>query len=143
MTEERAARRARILWRFLLPNAILFGFSLLLLLLGDVPPFRYLALCPLHLLGIYCPTCGMTRAARALLRLDVSRALALHPLLPLFLAAVLYYEIAWLASTANARPMPRHSRLVFWILLAVFLVYFVLRNVLLLGFGIDPIGDFS
>ena len=38
--------------------------------------------CPLHVLtGISCPGCGMTRALRALLRLDFSGALQYHPLI--------------------------------------------------------------
>lgn len=143
MRVARTELRSRLFKRFLLPNAILFAAILLLVLLGEHPPVSYLALCPLHLVGLYCPTCGMTRAARALLRLDLAAALSCHPLLPLFLAAVLYYEVAWLLSVIRGRTVLRRPRLVFWITVAAFLGYFVLRNVLLLGFGIDPLGDFS
>ena len=35
----------------------------------------------LYFLGIPCPGCGMTRALRALLRLDLAAAFAFHPLI--------------------------------------------------------------
>ena len=142
MRDEHRALAARIGRRFLFPNAILCAAVLLLVLLGGRPPFSYLAICPLHLIGLYCPTCGMTRAVRALLALDPLAALGYHPLLPLLFAAVLYYEVAWLLSVIRGRAVLRRLRLVFWITAAAFLGYFILRNVLLLGFGIDPLGDF-
>ncbi|MDI1430085.1 DUF2752 domain-containing protein [Polyangium sorediatum] len=46
--------------------------------------------CILHLtLGLPCPACGLTRAALALLRLDLAAATTFHPLaLPLALVAI-------------------------------------------------------
>lgn len=50
--------------------------------------------CPIRLLtGISCPGCGMTRALFALLRLDFSLALEMHPLVFLLPAAVLVYPM--------------------------------------------------
>lgn len=128
--------------RFLLPNALLLAAALVLLVLGDRPPLSYLLLCPLHLIGLYCPTCGMTRAVRALLALDPLAALGYHPLLPLLLSSAVYCEVAWLLFVMRGRAVLSKVRLVLLITAAAFALYFALRNILLLGFGIDPLGDF-
>ena len=48
--------------------------------------------CPIRLFtGIACPGCGMTRAVFALLRLDFSTALEMHPLVFLLPVAVIIY----------------------------------------------------
>jgi hypothetical protein len=45
--------------------------------------------CPTALLlGVPCPSCGTTRAARALLDLDVARAFRIHPVAPFVLAVL-------------------------------------------------------
>ena len=132
----------RILWKFLFPNVILAAFILLFLYLDRFRIFEYLIVCPLHYFGLYCPTCGMTRAAHALLRLDFAASLAYHPLLPLFIVMVLYYEIAHLCSVLKGRKLLRHPRRMLYFTVGAFVAFFILRNVLLLGFGIDPVGDF-
>lgn len=53
--------------------------------------------CPLRTLtGIACPGCGMTRALRALLRLDAAEALRMHPLVCLLPAAAVWLLLALL-----------------------------------------------
>ncbi len=48
--------------------------------------------CPIRFFtGIACPGCGMTRAVFALLRLDFSTALEMHPLVFLLPVAVIIY----------------------------------------------------
>lgn len=59
---------------------------LLNLLFGTVCPFRIL-------FGLPCPGCGMTRALTALLRLDFSSAVRLHPLSPAFFLLLLLFPI--------------------------------------------------
>lgn len=53
--------------------------------------------CPIkHLTGISCPGCGMSRAMGCLLRLDLSAALAYHPLcvaMPPVAAGLVYCEV--------------------------------------------------
>lgn len=54
--------------------------------------FYYRHGCPLRFFtGICCPGCGMTRALIALLRLDFSLALEMHPLVLLIPIAVIIY----------------------------------------------------
>lgn len=66
-------------WRDrLILAAPLFGVGLLMAISPDSegPTFCPFALCT----GTACPGCGMTRAASALIRGDVSGAITLHPL---------------------------------------------------------------
>ena len=132
----------RVIKKFLLPNVILGAFLLLFLYLDRFDLFEYLIVCPLHHFGLYCPTCGMTRATHALLALDFEQSLLYHPLLPLFILMVLYYELAHLRSIIVGHSVLRHPRRMLYFTIAAFLLYFILRNVLLLAFGIDTVGDF-
>lgn len=131
----------RLVTRFLLPNVLLAAFAILFLYLSELRFVKYFFICPLHLLGLYCPTCGMTRAARALLRLDFSAAFRYHPLLPLFVLMVLYYEIVHLRAVLTKQP-PRRPRWMLMFTVFMFLAFFVVRNVLLFVFDIDLVGDF-
>ena len=84
----------------------------------------------------------MTRATHALLALDLEQSLLYHPLLPIFILMVLYYEVAHLVSIIVGHSVLRHPRRMLYFTIAAFLLFFILRNVLLFGFGIDPTGDF-
>ena len=115
----------------------------LLMLFSDRLPFPLLAVCPLHEAGLYCPTCGMTRALRALLRLDPLGALRYNPCVFFLLVTVAYYEAVGLMAVIRRQGEPRGVRR--WplaLLLLTLLVFFIVRNVLLLGFSLDPTGDF-
>jgi hypothetical protein len=64
-------------------------------------------ICPIALLtGVPCPGCGMTRAASALLRGDLTLALDYHPLIPL-IAVLTVGGWAWwlLRRTERVKPM--------------------------------------
>jgi hypothetical protein len=67
-----------------------------------------LPLCPLaNLTGWPCPSCGLTRAALALLRGDVAGALALHPLAPPVLILLgVFASGAWLGYVRTGQPVP-------------------------------------
>ncbi len=134
------ARRRRVLLFFLLHLAVLGGGALFLFL-DRYDVFDYLIVCPMHLLGLYCPTCGMTRAAHSLLALDLVASLRYHPLLLPLVALLLYYDGHLAVSLLCDRPA-RGRRWPFFLFIAALLLYFVLRNLLLLAFGIDLVGDF-
>ena len=134
-----ASRRTRVLW-FVLFHLAVLGGGALFLLLDRYDVFDLFLICPLHLLGLYCPTCGMTRAAHSLLALDLVSSLRYHPLLLPLAALLLYYDAHLAASLLRGRPT-RARRLPFFLFIAVLLLYFVLRN-LLLAVGIDLVGDF-
>lgn len=136
-------KKASFRVKYILSSASLLLGGGLFLFLDRFGVFDYILVCPLHLLGIYCPTCGLTRAAHALLSLDPLRALGYHPLLPLFLAVFLYYGgVGLFAAVRNdgtiLRRAPRWPAV---LLIAALLVFFLVRNILLFC-GIDPVGDF-
>lgn len=67
-----------------------------------------LPLCPLaNLTGWPCPSCGLTRAALALLQGDIALALTLNPLAPLVLLALgVFAGGAWLGYVRTGQPVP-------------------------------------
>ncbi len=132
-------RRKRILFFSVTNLALLLGL-LLLLLIGESSLSRYF-FCPFHLLGFYCPGCGMTRALRSLLSGELWLSLTQHPLL-LPSAAVLGYYDAVFGLRAFGRREGEVRALPALLLLLSLLLFFLLRNLLLFAFEIDPLGDF-
>ena len=124
-------------------NLILILSLALFLFLDSFSLFDRFLICPLHVLGIYCPTCGITRASHALLRLDLAAALRYHPGIFLLIALVLYYEISLLfvALRGEELSLKKVKKWPFFAVAALFLVFFLVRNILLFC-GIDLIGDF-
>ena len=100
--------------------------------------------CPLHdLLHVYCPFCGGSRAILSLLRLDFPTAFRVNPAVLLALPVVLFYYARALVAFFRGDPfLFRIPRGWTFSLLALFGVFFLVRNVLLIAFGFDPAGDF-
>lgn len=99
--------------------------------------------CVLHnRLFLYCPVCGGTRAVEALLRLDLLGALRMNAFVTLgILTAVAIDAWAWVRFFQKKRPWFCISPW-FWVVMAVSLVgYTVLRNLLMVVWGVDPTGD--
>jgi hypothetical protein len=87
--------------------------------------------CPFRLLtGLLCPGCGATRAVHQLLHGRVGAALALNPLLPLYLAALGWVFLAQLRLALGRPPLagPRLAAGWIWALLALVLAFWVVRN---------------
>lgn len=137
-----AKQRKSVLWRYLLTNAVIGAAIGLFLLLDRFDLFDGLIACPWLILGLYCPTCGMTRAAHALLRLDFVAAVSYHIGIFPLIATVLYYELVYLRRVLAKRPedAPRVRRFPAFFLLGFFILFFLARNLLLLA-GLDPTGD--
>ena len=98
--------------------------------------------CVLHRFFIYCPLCGGTRAVAALVRLDFVAAWNYTAFVVILAVMALCLDIwVWVRYFQKKEPLiilPRWS----WIFFCVLLVsYFILRNVLMIFFGIDPTGD--
>ena len=100
--------------------------------------------CPLHdLFRIYCPFCGGSRAVLSLLRFDVLTAFRVNPAVVIALPVLLVFYIrALIAFFRGVVFSYRIGRGWTFALLALFVGFFLLRNVLLIGFGFDPAGDF-
>lgn len=87
---------------------------------------------------LYCPGCGGSRALYALLRFDLLASLTANPAVLGGILTLGYYEIAFFRA-ARGRGRARSWPLVAFAVLIV--SFFVLRNLLLVLCGIDPLGD--
>jgi hypothetical protein len=108
--------------------------------LSELIPAR----CAVHdLFHIYCPGCGGTRAVYLLLHLHPVQSFLYHPLV-VFVALILaMYEIGAVI-TLIRRDGRRYYYLKDWfcyVALGIIIVNWVLRNILLIQFHVDYIGD--
>ena len=146
--------RRRKALEILLVNAALVAAGLLFLyaLVPFCKEILHLPLvCPFEaLLHLYCPGCGGSRAVRALLSLDVGASLAANPTVAALVLALLVYDGIAVCSlvrgsdeiyrTALCR---RLRKITVFVVAAVFIGQFLVRNVLLVAWQIDPLGDLA
>ncbi|MBQ8669868.1 MAG: DUF2752 domain-containing protein [Oscillospiraceae bacterium] len=88
--------------------------------------------CVIHsLTGLYCPGCGASRALASLLRLELYQAFRWNPLLVVLLPFALFYlvwgSVSWVRCGRNTLDDRIPSKLL-WVLVAVVVLYFPLRN---------------
>jgi hypothetical protein len=102
-------------------GALAVGLLLLILYVSNPAGNRWFPPCPFrYATGLYCPGCGALRCTHSLLNGDLSRAMALHPLLVVslpFLAALVL------------RPSWAHRPWVPWFAFTVLILYGILRNI--------------
>ena len=98
--------------------------------------------CIMHRFFIYCPMCGGTRAVAALVRFDFLAAWNYNAFVVLLAFVVFALDVwAWVRYAQKKEPLIVLPKWI-WIVLAVaLLTFFILRNVLMIFFGIDPTGD--
>lgn len=91
---------------------------------------RHLGICTFHALtGLWCPGCGNTRSVTAMLHGDFLLAVRNNASLP-FIAVLLiclYIELIFDICGKKVKILPRKGW-IWWIVLAMFGVYFVARN---------------
>lgn len=94
-------------------------------------------------LHLYCPGCGGTRAVASLLRFDFLTSLRYNPLVLMFVSLFVYYDIKAVINIIKGKDkvLGLNAKLLF-VILAVVLAFFILRNALLLIWHIDPVGDY-
>lgn len=98
--------------------------------------------CIMHRFFIYCPMCGGTRAVAALVRFDFLAAWNYNAFVVLLAFVVLALDVwAWVRYAQKKEPLIVLPKWI-WIVFVVALVaFFVLRNCLMIFWGIDPTGD--
>lgn len=98
--------------------------------------------CIMHRLFIYCPLCGGTRALSEIARFDFAAAWNHNAFVVIMCAVLLGLDVwAWVRYFQKKEPLvilPKWSWIAFG---AAFGIYFILRNCLMIFFGIDPTGD--
>lgn len=141
-----AERRRRMQWTgFIIFNsAILLGAAALM-------PYRALADGALknfifcfwnRYLHIYCPTCGVTRMLDSLLHLRFADTARENICMLVFVFAVAYFDLRAFIALLRREDRIFKVRLVhMWIFIAFLLIHAVVRNILLIKYGIDPLGD--
>lgn len=98
--------------------------------------------CIMHRFFIYCPLCGGTRAVAALLRFDFAAAWNYNPYVICLGVIALGLDVwAWVRYFQKKNPIPPLPRWSWIALCCSLVVYFVLRNYLMIFHGIDPTGD--
>ncbi|HWT77143.1 MAG TPA: DUF2752 domain-containing protein [Mobilitalea sp.] len=93
---------------------------------------RYLPVCYFYsLFHLYCPACGNTRSVTALLHGDILGSLRYNIVPPLLvlIGLLAYIELATYSFGTHRRLLPR--RLSFYlILIALLVIYFIVRNLI-------------
>lgn len=89
--------------------------------------------------GLYCPGCGGTRSAVYLLHGDLVQSFVYHPLVPYMVFAALLLFGSWLFGKVTKKPecYLGHELMFTYIGVGIILVNWIVKNVCLIGFGID------
>ena len=133
--------RKKLIRQFFLMNAgaVAVAASFVLIAFLDLPIFDCVCYRFFHL---YCPLCGGTRAIFALLELDVIGALRYNSFIFYLAFAAIAYDVkvgvGAFHGRADAFAMPKW---LIWLTAVLFVLFFVGRNLMMIAWGIDPIGD--
>lgn len=92
---------------------------------------------------IYCPGCGGTRAVKALFNMQPVQSLCYNPAVILMILVALSIQSIKIIEVRRRGKLYKARIIVYCLFLASWFVYFMLRNILLVYFGIDMLGDFS
>lgn len=131
--------------QFLLMHIIAVAAVLLLPLYTKLTDYLSFGItkCLLHdVFYLYCPLCGGTRAVMALLRLNVAEAFRCNAFVVLCLPIALFFYLrAWWRLRRGEEKLWQVPAWLWITVVSVMILYGILRNVLMIGFGIDPLGD--
>jgi len=106
---------------------------------------RFVPGCLLHdFFFLYCPLCGGTRAISELLHLHVGQAVRYNAfVVAVAFAALVCYVIAWSRLIKGREKLFRIPGWIWIAAVVVMVVFGVTRNVLMIAWEIDPLGDLS
>lgn len=94
-------------------------------------------------LHLYCPGCGGTRAVAYLLHFHIIESLLCNPLVIFMAACMVYYyfkTLFFLIKQQGDAQFDIHLGFL-WAFLVILIVFCLVRNVLLVNFGIDYLGE--
>ena len=96
-----------------------------------------------HNMKLYCPGCGGSRSLVYLLRFDILRSFIYYPALPVCALLVLDADVRAIISLIKDSPGAilgfRINALI--IIPIIIILNFIIKNILLVCFGIDILGD--
>lgn len=94
---------------------------------------------------LYCPGCGGTHAVDALLHLRLIESFFYNPLVLYMAACVVYYWVKFTICLVRQHGDARFNIYLgsLWGLLFFLILYTILRNVALVSFGMDYLGELS
>ena len=92
---------------------------------------------------IYCPGCGGTRAVEALFKLQLMKSLYYNPAVILMLLTVVFLQGVKILEAKRGIRIYKARIIAYSAFLVIWFSYFVIRNILLVCYGIDMLGDFS
>ncbi len=139
--------RAKILTVFVFSNLILISVSIVysFMVLKAEKEGREVIECFFkHTLFLYCPGCGGSRSLLYLLKFDIIKSFLYYPALPVAALIILDLDIrAAIAFIKNdVNPIKKFKANILLVIPILIFINFFVRNILLLGFGIDYLGDF-
>lgn len=91
---------------------------------------------------IYCPGCGGTRALKALLQFHPIKSLYYNPIVIILIITIIILVILKTREKRYNKSVYKIRKRVLNSFLVTWLIYFIFRNILLIYFGIDFLGDF-
>lgn len=92
---------------------------------------------------IYCPGCGGTRAVEALFNLHPVQSLYYNPAVILMILVAACIQIIKIIEIKHGTKIYKARIAAYSLFLAIWLGYFIFRNILLVCFEIDMLGDFG
>lgn len=124
-------------WGLLGIGAVYYIFTKL----TDIHISEFVMPCMFHVwTGWYCPGCGGTRAVKALLRGEILTSFILHPVVVYAAVIAVWFMISQTierVSKGKCKIAMHFSEKYLWIMLALIVINFIVKNVCLQVFGID------
>ena len=138
--------RKRLLLFLLISNAALLTVSLIyahITVLSMESGIETVSCIFKHNMKLYCPGCGGSRSLVYFLRLDILRSFIYYPALPVCALLVLDADVRAIISLIKDSPGAilgfKINALI--IIPIIIILNFIIKNILLVCFGIDILGD--
>jgi len=122
--------KGRLFPKRLLALGFLLGLALIVYIYHPGSPFQMIP-CPFReITGLYCPGCGSIRAMTQVVQGNLGRAVQHNVLAVIFLPLLVWVILSniKLVITGKALPYPRLPAAGMWLVLIIFILFAVLRN---------------